>query len=524
MASRGLWHVMSARKRRSLALSWSALFVLSLLMQSFNFAVAAPASAAVGTNLFELDGNATNVAGGGDDWDLVFGGSSNADSTRPITDGFASGDDIFTGGNTKDIDNVSSWLWKSGSVQDKDDIENAFAAAYTSGGDTYAYFGLDRYQTSGDATAGFWFFKNAIAKTGNGSGNGSPFSGVHAEGDILVVLDFSNGGSTASLKVYTWKSGALFDTGITGGKCDGSAQFVCAISNTAPVPAPWTYDDKGTGTAPDANFPANALFEGGLNLTHYGLDTGCFSSFLAETRSSTSTTSTLSDFALGQFSFCVKPEIATQVKHDGASLGSNGHITIGESVTDTATLTGTKGTVTGSVEFFSCFSASSTPDCSSGGTSRGTKPLSAGSATSDAYTPPSIGEYCFRVEYTPAAGSHYTASSHTNKTTECFVVDKKQPAISTAATEQVDAGQSISDRATLSGATADAGGSITFKAYGPNNANCSGAAAFTTNAIAVDGNGTYGPVSFTPDAAGTYRWIASYSGDAKNAAGRRSVQ
>jgi uncharacterized repeat protein (TIGR01451 family) len=517
MSSRGLWHVMSARQRRSLALSWSALFVLSLLMQYFNFALAAPISAAVGPGLFELDGNAVHEAAvAGDDWDQVFAGTSAADDTRPLTDGFGAGDDIFTGGNTKDIDNISSWLWKVGSVQDKDDIENAFAAAYTSGGSTYAYFGLDRYQTSGDATAGFWFFKNGIAKAGNGSGNGTGFTGVHAEGDILVVLDFSNGGVNASAKVYTWHNGALTDTGVSGGKCDGSVQTVCAIANTAPVTAPWTYDDKGTGAGPDANFPANALFEGGLNLTGLGLDTGCFSSFLAETRSSTVTTATLSDFALGQFSFCVTPSIATQVKHDGTSTGSNGHISIGESVTDTATLTGNKGTVEGTVEFFSCFSASSTPDCSTGGTSRGTKTLSGGTATSNAFTPTAVGEYCFRVEYTPATGSKYLASSHTNSTTECFVVDKRQPLISTSATEQVDAGQSISDSATLAGATSDAGGSITFKAYGPNDADCSGAAAFTSSAVPVSGNATYGPVSFTPSAAGTYRWIASYTGDAKN--------
>ena len=32
----------------------------------------------------------------------------------------------------------------------------------------------------------------------------------------------------------------------------------------------------------------------------------------------------------------------------------------------------------------------------------------------------------------------------------------------------------------------------------------------------MSGNGTYGPVSFTPDAPGTYHWVASYSGDLPN--------
>ena len=516
MASRGLWHFMGARTRRSLALSWSALFVLSLLLQYFSFALASPIKAAVGSNLFELDGNAVDDSGAAlpDDWDKVNAGTSGATSTVFKTDGFGAGDDIFTGGSTKDGINLSSWLWKVGSVQDKDDIENAFAAAYTSGSDTFAYFGLDRYQTSGDATAGFWFFKNAIAKTGAGSGNGSSFSGVHAEGDILVVLDFSNGGATASAVVYTWHNGALTATGQTGTKCDGSVQTVCAISNVADAASPWAYTPKA-GTA--NVFPGNALFEGGINLTALGLDTGCFSSFMAETRSSNTTSSTLSDFSLGSFSFCTGADIESQVKQNGQSTGDNGHITIGQSVADTATVTGTKGTATGTIDFFQCFSANSTPDCTSGGTKvGGTKTLASGAATSDSFTPTAVGEYCFRVEYTPAAGSKYLAGTHTNTTSECFVVDKKPTSITTAANQTVTLGQAIADSATLAGATADAGGSIVFRAYGPADGNCSNAVAFSSSPVAVSGNGTYGPVSFTPTTAGNYRWIATYSGDAKN--------
>ena len=39
---------------------------------------------------------------------------------------------------------------------------------------------------------------------------------------------------------------------------------------------------------------------------------------------------------------------------------------------------------------------------------------------------------------------------------------------------------------------------------------------FTSGAVAVNGNGTYGPVSTQVTKAGTYYWIASYSGDANN--------
>ena len=54
------------------------------------------------------------------------------------------------------------------------------------------------------------------------------------------------------------------------------------------------------------------------------------------------------------------------------------------------------------------------------------------------------------------------------------------------------------------------GGSITFTLYGPDN--CS-TVAFTSNPVPVSGDGTYGPVSFTPTATDTYHWAASYTGD-----------
>ena len=73
---------------------------------------------------------------------------------------------------------------------------------------------------------------------------------------------------------------------------------------------------------------------------------------------------------------------------------------------------------------------------------------------------------------------------------------------------------SISDTATLAGGV-NPTGTITFSLYGPNDATCSTAAIFTTTRT-VAGNNSYTSASFTPTAAGTYRWTASYNGDANN--------
>jgi hypothetical protein len=91
-------------------------------------------------------------------------------------------------------------------------------------------------------------------------------------------------------------------------------------------------------------------------------------------------------------------------------------------------------------------------------------------------------------------------------------------ALTTNATQSATVGSPISDTATLSGVAPGAGGTITFKAFGPNDANCSGTAAFTSQPITVNGPGNYGSGNFTPTAVGTYRWTASYTGDANNQA------
>src|SRR5262249_17314573 len=65
-------------------------------------------------------------------------------------------------------------------------------------------------------------------------------------------------------------------------------------------------------------------------------------------------------------------------------------------------------------------------------------------------------------------------------------------------------------------------GTITFKLYGPDAANQTGCPALAAGfpeggiAVAVSGDGTYGPVEFTPQSPGTYHWVAEYSGDPPN--------
>ena len=79
----------------------------------------------------------------------------------------------------------------------------------------------------------------------------------------------------------------------------------------------------------------------------------------------------------------------------------------------------------------------------------------------------------------------------------------------TGGTVVVGSGVKLTDSATLSGGNAPTG-TITFTLY-------NGSTVVDTETAAVSGNGTYRtPNGYLPTAVGTYQWVASYGGDAKN--------
>jgi hypothetical protein len=192
------------------------------------------------TGLFELDGNALNDSNvAGDDWDNVLFGNGGASIAHSfVADAVNSRtDDIFTGGGSKDTLGIQQgqWLFTDSKPQAKDDITHAFASMYTdpATGDVVLYAGLTRFDNSGAATAGFWFLQNPISENPNVTTNGGhPFVGTHADGDILLVSDFTQGGSVSTIKVFRW----------TGDDATGSLVAVptppnstFAIVNSAPI-------------------------------------------------------------------------------------------------------------------------------------------------------------------------------------------------------------------------------------------------------------------------------------------------
>lgn len=285
---------------------------------------------------FEIDTPSANVLDGtnpGDDWETIYrcthaiGGADGFDSTLCTALGGLNANfvastgvmhdhaptTIYTTGGSKDTLDIPKWMWKHGSVPDKDDIEHGYAAAYgVSDGDgpqLIVYIGADRFSNAGDSSMGAWFFQDEVVALPDGT-----FKGQHRNGDIFWTGDFTGGGVVASLSVYSWQDPS------TGGTCASANRIknsnLCLIStgpgggttgyaasvNNQNEASLWDFAPK---SGIPNNFPFNSFMEGGLNLTKLlGGSTPCFASFLIESRSSAEPNAQLKDFVLGQLDTC----------------------------------------------------------------------------------------------------------------------------------------------------------------------------------------------------------------------------
>lgn len=293
---------------------------------------------------FELDGNAMpEGVATTEDWAILHDGGAETGGQSIAYTGIVAdpGQNTIFGGKAKDIEDISAWRWKqTGGFPDKNDITNAYAAAYTDAatGDLIVNFGADRYANSGDAFLGFWFFKDRVQLNDDGT-----FSGNHRVGDVLVLVNYPQGSSPPEVQVIQWNpdmedvaenlrmlySGAA---ALCGSVPPADA---CAITNTVETLSPWDYQPKAGTTNV---FPPESFFEGAINVSKILGGTACFSTFLAETRSSTSISSTLKDFVLGEFPVC---DIAVEKTCDVVSLANDGLFEVEFSGTVTNTGGGT---------------------------------------------------------------------------------------------------------------------------------------------------------------------------------------
>ncbi len=124
------------------------------------------------------------------------------------------------------------------------------------------------------------------------------------------------------------------------------------------------------------------------------------------------------------------------------------------------------------------------------------------------------GAYHWVVEYSGNATNSPVTNGCADPEAE-LAVRKGAPTITSEASGPVGLGGNINDIVTLSGGSAYPQGTITFNVYGPDDATCGSAPAFTSEEEAY-GDGAYYSSEFRPTKPGTYRFVAEYSGDHSN--------
>ena len=251
---------------------------------------------------------------------------------------------VFTGqGSEKNGGLLSGFTYSTASVPNKDDLANIYALAHVDGATNEIFFGAERVVNNGDSHIDFEFLQSTLTKTGTCAGN---LVGTRSQGDLLLTVDFTNGGALGGTQLYEWHCVAENQTQPADGTpCNPPATgksipHYQATTNTATV-----FGVNGGGAVPCGGWvclnpdgsatnsiATNELMEGGIDLAQLGF-TGCFSTLLPHTRSSQQFTATLKDFAIVNFSTCGTPEIETTPDPEGP-------VAIGETLNDTAVLSG----------------------------------------------------------------------------------------------------------------------------------------------------------------------------------------
>ncbi|MDE0536831.1 hypothetical protein OU788_11490, partial [Tenacibaculum sp. L6] len=286
---------------------------------------------------------------------------------------------VFTGGSDKNNDNPDTWTITDASVPQKNDIIDVYGhlrrEGTTVGTDEWAFLGASTRNDSGDSYLDFEYFRKKVNLVNgtiesvedlSATGGRTPYlfdpvtGGVAQHGDIILSINYANGGANAIVKLYVWvelvgvpdsffdaqnaKGGRPFEfvednngyVQYSGGNGAGNYGYAeiqlrrdipgleavfSQVNDGGPVPAgPWGTISKGGNIVPDyseltfAEIAINASALGFDSSSSPGID--CVSplgSVIVKTRSSDSFTAELKDLA-GPFSLADTPEVTVEIE------------------------------------------------------------------------------------------------------------------------------------------------------------------------------------------------------------------
>ena len=392
----------------------------------------------------------------------------------------------------------------------------------TSTSHDWLYFAWERDANSGSGFIAYEFMQNPApagcaydtATEAQLIANCNPWANRTA-GDFMILWDQQ--GNSLDLYLRTWS-----------GTAPNLTLGAPTLLNSAVSQAAYSSD----------GFRGEAAVD--LTATIFGGSTACktFANTIPSTVTGNSDTADYKDTILETappITNCASTTKTTpSVGAGGASIGT-GVL----AVTDSAVVDIQGGTATpaGSVAFSLC-KVDAPELCTTGGTSVGSTNLSGAAYPVTVQSPTayvtSAGRYCWRATFSGDSANGIPGSSD-SEATECFTVNPVTPTLSTSAGADVNLGSAVTDSATLGGTAtqpadpvinltgtggAAAGGTITFKLYGPSDSGC-GSLVYTSPTVAVSGNGTYNSPApqFEPTTAGNYHWVAVYSGNLPNTNG-----
>jgi hypothetical protein len=358
---------------------------------------------------------------------------------------------------------------------------------------TATYLGNSAYASSSSSSLTETVAKAAPSVAAAGPSTGTPGTAISASA-VTATLASSSGTNAAGTITFT-----VFGPQTT-------APSTCTSGGTALG----TASVAGNGTyTPSAGFTPNQDGDYWLYAS-YGGDTN-----------NGAATSTCPSVA----KIVVSGKASATVSLTGPGTGVRGTAIAAGSIA--ATLANVSGTNASGTVTFKVFGPETTAPttCTSGGTSVGTATVSGGGSYSPSagYTPSSTGTYWWYASYggdtnnSSATSPCGSSMSSTTVTLPPTTTTASAPGSTTV--NSYIAASSMS--ATLSGATSTAGGTVSFRMFGPQATpptTCtSGGTVLST--VDVSGNDTYNPSSGeSVSTVGDYWLYASYSGDTNNAA------